>query len=258
MKLYISSLKMHIKSLIEYKKSFIMGFISQFFVMFSYYFIIIALFSRFNNIKGFTLYEVLLCFGIIQFGYSINEIFSRGIDKFDDLIISGDFDRLLLRPRNILLQVLCSKSDLIKSSRTLQSIIILFISLINLNIDFDIYKIITLVLMLMSSIVIFFSIFLFTASYCFYTVQGLEIRNLFTDGGKHMAQYPIGIFNKTFIFIFTFIIPYAFVNYYPLLYLLEKSDNILYVFSPLLVFIFLIVSIINFNYGIKKYKSVGS
>lgn len=77
MKLYFEVLKMHIKSILEYKKSFIIGFISQFFVFFTYYFIILALFSRFNNIKGFNVYEVLLCFSIIQMGYTINQVFAR-------------------------------------------------------------------------------------------------------------------------------------------------------------------------------------
>ena len=258
MKLYINSLKMYIKSQLEYKKSFITAFLSQFLIVFTYYFIIIALFTKFDNIKGYTKYEVLLCFAIIQFGFSINEAFARGIDTFENLIIRGEFDRLLLRPKNILLQVLSSDFDLIKLSRVLQSIIILIISLIKLNISFNIYKIITLILMLLSSIIIFFSIFLTMASYCFITVQGLEVRNLFTDGGKHIAQYPIKIFNKHFIFIFTFIIPYAFVNYYPLLYLLGKNNNPLYIISPIVVFIYLIPAILSFKWGIKRYTSVGS
>ena len=258
MTIYIESIKMYLKSLLEYKKSFIMSFISQFFVFFTYYFIIIALFDKFDNIKGYTKYEVLLCFSIVQFGYSIVEIFGRGIDKFDNLIIRGEFDRLLLRPRNILLQVLCSDFDLIKLPRIIQSIIILIISIIKLKINFNIYKIITIILMLLSSIIIFLSIFILMASYCFITVQGLEVRNLFTDGGKHMAQYPINIFNKTFIFIFTYLIPYAFVNYYPLLYVIGKTNNKLYIISPLVTFLYLIPSIISFKYGIKKYTSVGS
>ena len=80
MKLYIKTLKMHIKSTLEYKASFIISFISQILVFFSYYFIILSLFSKFGNIKGFTLYEVLLCFSIIQFGYAFCETFARGID----------------------------------------------------------------------------------------------------------------------------------------------------------------------------------
>ena len=258
MKLYIHAMRLHLKSLIEYKASFIFGLFSQVFVFFGYYFIILALFDKFDNIKGFTLYEVLLTFAIIQFGFSVNEIFARGIDQFDDLIIDGSFDRLLIRPQPIILQVLCSQIAWIRISRTIQAIIILAIALINLDINWSTEKVIVLILMLLASITIFFGIFLLMASYCFMTVKGLEVRNVFTDGGKHMAQYPIGIFRKGMVFIFTYIIPYAFVNYYPLMYFLGKSDNKLYMLSPLIVLIYLIVPFYAFKKGVKKYASTGS
>ena len=246
MKVYLHAMRLHLKSLVEYKASFVFGLISQVFVFFSYYFIILALFNKFDNIKGFTLYEVLLTFS------------ARGIDQFDDLIIEGSFDQLLVRPQPIIIQVLCSKIAWIRISRTIQSIVVLIISLTNLNIIWNIEKIITLILMLVSSIIIFFALFLLMASYCFVTIKGLEVRNLFTDGGKHMAQYPIGIFKKGFIFIFTYIIPYAFVNYYPLLYFLGKSNNKLYMLSPLIVILYLIIPFYTFKKGIKKYTSTGS
>ena len=84
------------------------------------------------------------------------------------------------------------------------------------------------------------------ASYCFLTVQGLEVRNLFTDGGKHMAQYPIGIFRKGFIIFFTVILPFGFVNYYPLMYILGDKTNKLLIISPLITILYLIPSIIIF------------
>lgn len=257
MKLYFKSLLMHFKTSLEYKASFIIGFISQFLVFFSYYFIIIALFNKFDNIKGFSVYEVLLTFSIIQFGFSFNEVFARGIDKFDDLIVEGGFDRLLLRPRNIILQILCSQADLIKVSRIVQAIIVFFIAISHLEINFSILRIVCLLLMLISSITIFFCIFLTMASYCFFTVQALEIRNLFTDGGKHLAQYPIGIFRRGIMIFFTFVIPYAFVNYYPLLFFLGRSDNLFYCFSPLIVLLYLIPAFLTFKFGMKKYTSVG-
>lgn len=258
MKLYFNSLALHLKSELEYRMSFIISFLSQILIFFTYYFVIIALFSKFNNIKGFTLYEVLLCFSIIQFGFAFNEVFARGIDKFDKLIIEGGFDRLLLRPKNLILQVLCSDGDFVKVSRLIQAIIVLVIALINLKVEITFLKVICLILMLMASCVIFFGIFLLAASYCFMTVQGLEVRNVFTDGGKHMAQYPIGVFKKGFVFFFTFIIPYAFVNYYPLLYFIGRNDNILYAFSPIVVFLYLIPCFIVFYMGVKKYESSGS
>ncbi len=257
-KLYLESLKLNIKSQLEYKASFIMNSISQFFVFFTYYFVIIALFNKFSNIKGFTVYEILLCFSIIHFGYSITETFFRGIDRFEDLIIDGSLDRFLVRPRGILFQVICQKIQLVKIFRVIQSLIIMFIALANLNITWNINKIIVLILMMIASILIFFGIFILTASYCFITVQGLEVKNILTDGGKNLAQYPISIYKKGMIFIFTFIIPYAFINYYPLLYFLDKKNNILYMFSPLLVFIFLIPCLLSFKIGLKHYSSTGS
>ena len=258
MKIYFKSLAMHLKGELEYRVNFILSFLSQILVFFTYYFVIIALFQKFSNIKGITMYEVLLCFAIIQFGFSFNEVFARGIDRFDNLIIQGGFDRLILRPRSIILQVLCSDSDFVKSSRLIQAIIVLVVALSHLSISWSVLKVITLILMMFSACVIFFGIFLAAASYCFFTVQGLEVRNVFTDGGKHMAQYPIGVFSKGFVFFFTFIIPYAFVNYYPLLFFLGKSDNIFYAFCPLLVILYLIPSMLLFRFGMKRYSSVGS
>lgn len=257
MKLYLKFFKMHLNSQLQYRASFILSFISQFIVFFGYYFTILCLFDNFSNIKGFTLYEVLLTFSIIQFGFAFCETFFRGMDVFDELIISGNFDKLLLRPRNIMFQVFTEDMSLVRIARLLQALIILIIALVKINIDWDIYKIITVIFMLMSSILIFLGIFILAASYCFVTVKGLEVRNVFTDGGKHMAQYPIGIFKKGFKFIFTFIIPYGFVNYYPLLYILGKNNNKLFMFSPLITVLYLIPCIIVFYKGIKKYSSTG-
>ena len=258
MSLYFKYFKIHIKSDLQYKMSFILTFISQFFVFFGYYFTILCLFDKFSNIKGFTLYEVLLTFGVIQFGFAFCETFFRGIDQFDDLIVQGSFDRLLLIPRSILLQVFCEKVQLVKISRLLQAMVILIIAIVNVDVIWNIEKIITLIFMIISSIFIFLSIFTLTASYCFLTVKGLEVRNVLTDGCKHMAQYPIGIFKKGFISFFTFIIPFGFVNYYPLLFILGRETNKLSIVSPLITIIYLIPSVIIFYKGIKRYSSVGS
>lgn len=255
MELIKKYLKLHLKCKLQYKKSLILEIISQFFIFFTYYFTILALFGKFSNVKGFTMYEVLISFSIIQIGYSLVETFGRGIDKFDELIKNGNYDLLRLRPVSIAIQIFGYKIDYIKLTRTFQGFIILIIALVNLKIKWNIFRVICLLLMIVSSCLVFLGIFIIAAAYCFITVEGLEIRNLFTDGGKHMAQYPIGIFKRGFVFIFTFIIPYGFVNYYPLLYLLGRNNNILYAFSPLLLFIFLIPCIYIFNRLSKRYIS---
>ena len=39
-----------------------------------------------------------------------------------------------------------------------------------------------------------------------------------------MTSYPMHIYQEWLVSLFTFIIPMAFINYYPALYLLDKPD----------------------------------
>ena len=59
----------------------------------------------------------------------------------------------------------------------------------------------------------------------FWTIQGLEVANVFTDGGREMAQYPLNIYQKGVRIFFTFIIPFGCVNYLPLLFILDKAHG---------------------------------
>lgn len=256
--LYFKYFMVHFKRELEYKASFIMTFISNLIVFFGYYFSILCLFDKFSNIKGFTLYEVLLTFGIVQFGFAFCEVFFRGLDQFDDMMVAGDFDRLLLRPKSVLYQVFCEDISLVRIARLLQALIILIVGVVNIDTIWNLEKVITLMLMIASSVIIYMSILILTASYCFITIKGLEFRNALAYGSKEMSQYPIGVFKKGFIITFTYIIPFGFVNYYPLLYILGRTDNKLLIISPLVTLIYFIASIFIFYKLLRKYKSTGS
>jgi ABC-2 type transport system permease protein len=70
----------------------------------------------------------------------------------------------------------------------------------------------TIVFMIIGVISIFVGLFIMGAAFCFVTIQGLELRNIFTDGGREMAPYPMGIYKKSFLYFFTVIIPFSYVN----------------------------------------------
>lgn len=258
MKLYRKFMALHFKNDLEYKASFIINFITQSLLFFATYFVILSLFNKFGILKDYTIYQILLVYACIQFGFSINKVFNRGFDNFEVLIRNGELDRFLTRPRNLYLQVLGSDIDYSRSTRTIQSIIILIIAIVNLDIVWSFDKVLTLIFMLISSVVIFFNIFLLGASFCFVTIQGLEVKNVFTDGGREMAQYPMDIYKKEFRLFFTYIIPFGLVNYYPLLYIIGKSNNSLFIFLPLLVFAYTPICVLIFNKAMKKYTSTGS
>ena len=111
LKLYMHYLQIIIKSAMQYKASFFMMAFGQFMVSFSVLIGVYYMFQRFSNVKGFTYSEVLLCFSIMLMEFSLAEIWARGFDTFPSMIRQGTFDRVLLRPRNEVLQVLGSSQD---------------------------------------------------------------------------------------------------------------------------------------------------
>ena len=258
MSLYLKYVRVHLMSQLSYRKSFILLTIGQFFVPFTIFISMTLLFQRFGTIKDWTLYEVAFCYGIINIAYSTCECIFRGFDTFSSLIRTGGFDRIMLRPRTTVLQVLGSKFEFSRVGRLFQGIIVFCVALPQLNIDWSLTKVLTLMAMLFSGFLIFSGIYILGATMCFFTVEGLEIVNIFTDGGREMAKYPLGIYRETMKIIFTYVIPFGVVNYYPLMFLLGKSDKVLHAISPLIGSLFIIPCLIIWEFGVKRYKSTGS
>ena len=80
---------------------------------------------------------------------------------------------------------------------------------------------------------------------------------------KEFTNYPITIFPRGIQFVLTFILPFAFMNFYPAAALLRKSipegyPAILPYLSPLVGALVFALSILLWNWGLKNYKSTGS
>lgn len=251
-------LLMQFKSQLEYKTSFILMLIAQLIAFIMYFVAVFSLFDKFGGLKMFNIYQVILGFSVIQFGESVAEGLLRGFDKFSELIKSGNFDLLLIRPQNIYLQILGTKIEFNKFVKAGFAIIMLLYSVINLKLYTSVINLLIIFSMLIGSSIIFASIFIIGAAVCFKTVEGLEIINIFVYGTRDFAQYPIGVYNTFVRSFFTYIIPVGLTCYYPMLYITGNSTNLLYAFLPFLSVLTLIPACLLFNLGVKKYKSTGS
>lgn len=260
MKLYFRYMGMHFRSQLQYRTSFWLLSIGQFFIPFAVFAGMYFMFERFGRIEGWQFYEVALCYAVIHLAFSLSECFARGFDAFSSLVGSGDFDRLLVRPRSTALQVLGSKFEFSRFGRMLQSFFVLGLTLVHLSVDWNAAKAFTLIFMVASGVAVFTGIFMLAATLCFWTIEGLEVANIFTDGGREMAQYPLAIYGRWVKIFFTFLIPFGCVNYLPLLYLLGRADGngTFYMLTPLAGFLFLLPCVIVWRIGVRHYRSTGS
>ncbi|HCC07227.1 MAG TPA: hypothetical protein DEP72_03545 [Clostridiales bacterium] len=260
MKLYLRYLEILFKSQLQYRASFILMTIGQFFVPLVMFASIYFLFEKFGQIEGWSFFEVALCFSIVHMSFAISVCFMRGFDSFSKLVVNAGFDRLLVRPRNTIVQVLGSNFEFTRLGRLIQSTMVLIWALLNISIEWNAFKVATLIFMLIGGIFIFSGIFILGASLCFFTVQGLELINIFTDGSREISQYPLSIYKDWVKNFFTFIVPLGIINYIPLMYLLGRGpyNDILSMLTPLIGIVFIIPCLYVWKFGVSKYLSAGS
>lgn len=258
MKLYGKFFMIHIKSIMEYKTSFFLSCLGQFLVSFNLFLGIHFMFRRFSRVEGFTYSEVLLCCGITLLEFSLAEAFARGFDTFGSIVRYGEFDRILVRPRNEIFQVLASRIELSRIGRILQAIVMFIYGIRASHVQWNLQKAAAVILMLFGGAVVFSGFFVIYASICFFTLEGLEFMNIFTDGGRELGKYPLGIYGNAVLKFFTFCVPLAMIQYYPLLYLIGKESRKIVGLCPLAGILFLIPCYIIWKIGVKHYTSSGS
>lgn len=258
MKLVLKYIAMYLKSELEYKSSFIMTSLSQIITISMSSLTVLVLMDKFNFLSNYNIYEVILSISIIQFGYSFAETFARGFDKFSNLIKNGTLDILLIKPRNIFLLVFGSNLEFTKLSRVIASLILFTISITNINTNITFLNLIYMLILLIFCAIIYTSLFILSACFCFKTIEGLEFVNIFTDGSKEFGQYPLSLFPKEIVLTFTFIIPLACVNYYPIKFILGESRNIWYLLSPIYALVIFIIAITIFKKCLNTYEGTGN
>ncbi|MCL1882418.1 MAG: ABC-2 family transporter protein [Defluviitaleaceae bacterium] len=258
MRLYFKYLSMHFKSQMQYKTSFFFTALGQFLVAFASLLSITFIFDRFDSVGGFSYEEVLLCFAVIITSFSLGELYGRGFDRFPVILGNGGFDRALVRPRNVIFQVLASQVEFSRLGRVAQAIMIFIYVIPRSGIDWTWDKILTLVLMVVCGSMIFFGLFVVYAAFAFFTTEGLEVMNILTDGAREHGRLPFSVYGDGVLKFLTFVVPLALIQYYPLLYLIGHEDNIFYIFTPILSLFFLLPCYGLFRFGMRHYKSTGS
>ena len=257
-RLYLHYISMNIRSMMQYKISFFLSAAGQFLISFSVFLGVFFMFQRFSSVEGFSYSEVLLCFSIFALSICLAEIFGRGFDAFSGMVRGGEFDRILVRPRNEILQVLGSKFELTRIGRMLQAVIMFIYGIAKSEVVWDFRKVLTVVFMLVGGTALFMALFIIYAAICFFTLEGLEVMNIFTDGAREFGRYPLGIYGKKVLLFTTFCIPYALVQYEPLLYVIGQRTEPWRMVLPLLAGWILLPALLFWKLGVRHYTSSGS
>jgi ABC-2 type transport system permease protein len=262
-KLYIAFAKVAFLTQLEYRGQYFVRILSKIISWSTGFIMVMVLLNKFKTIGDWTTYEVLFLYALDVLSYSIAGTFFMGsFGELPTLIRQGVFDGILTKPINSMLYLICTKVSAGYTSNYVISIIILFVCFQKLHISLSVVKIIWLIIVILGASLIQATGFMITAIPAFWIIKSDGLRGLFYSNITQFLQYPLSIYAKGIQILLTFILPYAFINYYPAQLFLGKSDSLFY---PSFQYLTPIVGIFLFwlaykfwKLGLNNYQSTGS
>ena len=222
-RLYGRSMAMLIKSQLQYPFSFFMQTLAQLVMEGAEMMAVILLVDRFGRLNQWGPGDLYFFFGLMSVSFYLTEIFGRGITgAFPSMVRTGQLDTLLLRPRGILTQVLCSAADPRRITCVAVGVVSLVLGSRLAPVIWTPLKVLLLAESVFFSFWLLLGLFLVEEVLCVYSVRSVELANTLTYGGRSACQYPVDIFPRPLRTLFTVIAPFALVMHVPAAAILDK------------------------------------
>lgn len=195
--------------------------------------------------------------------YSIAQFLFQRFWWMDDFVSSGGFDEYLIRPvRPFLLFISRNTAFGYWGHITIAFLALLF-TMGQVNAVWSFGNVISLFLMIIGAVMIQSAITIMSSCLSFVFVKANQLASMIRFDFRDYIMYPVSIYPKAIRGFFTAIVPMAFINYFPAVYLLGKNNSfIFYEYIPLMVIligiILTVLTFIAWSKGLRQYKSSGS
>ncbi|MBR1929921.1 MAG: ABC-2 family transporter protein [Lachnospiraceae bacterium] len=257
-RIYLKILSQDIKSRMSYRSDFIISMIGMIFTNAAELAAFYIMFQNFNSVCGWTYYEMLFLYGFSLVALTPMQCLFENNWNLSGYVRRGDFIKYCFRPVNVFFYYISEIFDVKGLGQLAMGIGTLVYSWIKLELPVTPLLLLELLVALASASLFFIGIMNFAAAVCFYLINtGFLIGTV--SKFRDYAKYPVTIFNKGFRFLFTFIIPIAFIAYYPSLVIMRPTEiPLLTWLAPAFGVLFFYASYKFWMYGASKYSGTGS
>ncbi|MFD7917495.1 ABC transporter permease [Streptomyces sp. NPDC059752] len=254
---------MWIRSTMTYRTSFVLTTFGQAVITLLDFVAIYIMFSHVDALGGFVLPEIALLYGSCSASLGLADLLLGNTDRIGARIRDGSLDTMLVRPVPVLAQVAADRFALRRLGRIGQGIGVMGWAVWTLDVDWTAGKVLLVPVMVLAGAAIFGAVMVAGAAFQFVSGDAAEVQNSFTYGGCTMLQYPPTVFAKDLLRGVTFIVPLAFVNWLPALYVLGRPDPLglpgwVAYLSPLVAFVVFLPASLAWRAGVRSYRSTGS
>ncbi|MBE6838011.1 MAG: ABC transporter permease [Ruminococcus sp.] len=258
LRIYGKILTQDIKSKMSYRADFIISTIGMIFTNLAGFISFWILFRNFPSINGWGYYEMLFLYGFSLIALTPVQCLFDNNWSLRMYVYSGDFIKYCFRPINLFFYYQSEIFDIKGLGQLAFGIGTLVYSWAKLELDVTFLAIVKTIVFLFTASLVMIALQNAAAATCFWIQNSFFVLDLVLKF-KDYAKYPITIFSPVFKFIFTFIIPIAFIAYYPSLVILRPDEiPILSWISPLIGMLFFFLSYKFWMFGATRYSGTGS
>lgn len=259
LKLYCKYIRMNFLSGLQYKGWPIM-ILQVFVVVVTDPIGTLFMFSRFGSIGPWTVERIVLIYAMAMTSFGLAETFCRGFDYFPwRMIRTGDFDRVLLRPCSVYIQIAGSYFHIHRMSRVIGGIAAIIWCLWKQGVRMDPFNTAVIALALLGGFFAYTGVFIMTSGIAFFTIQGLDWIYIFTNASYQVTRCPVDYMPRVLRGLFTFFLPMLVISYYPASAVCGWGESYLAGLLALPAGLaFLAFSTIVWRFGVRHYKSTGS
>jgi ABC-2 type transport system permease protein len=262
--LYLAFAKMSVRSELAHRGSFIAGIIGQWLSYGATFFSVYVMVSAFDTLAGWSAPQVVFLYAFNLLSYALGAMFFfNPSTRLDVKIRTGEFDSALTKPVSPLAHELYLGFNCAYVSHISLSLVMLCLSAPAAGVSFSAGGVLLFSVMLVSAAMIQGALLLLSSVMGFFTVGDNPIIDVLFWEIKRFTNYPITIYHVIIQIFLTFVLPFAFMNFYPVSAVLHKEDEIsiwsgLPYVTPIVAGLVLFVSVKIWNWGLSKYQSTGS
>ena len=260
----MQSLKMSFHTRMQYRVDSLVATLAVFVRESTNIIVIYLALMKFQKINGWNVNEMLFLFSLLFLTYAFVVSLFADLRDFSCMIREGRFDRLMVRPRGLLFQLILNNADVIASIGHGTLGILLFVySAGKVGIEWNLTTILYYISAIIGGILIQGGMFIFFSALSFYFVETNSLREIFYWNMRKFAGYPISIYSKLIQGLMIYVVPFAFVNYFPAQYLLRKEDmenysEVYMYIAPVIGIAIYVLAYVFWRISIKRYKSTGN
>ena len=256
--LFVDYLKNYFKTRLTYRSDFLIEVLSDLLFQGMNLFFILVVFLHTSQLGGWNEFEIIFIYGYFMIPYGVFGCFFNLWNFTDRYIIKGEMDRVLTRPAYNLTQLVLENLDPASLFGSLGGIIILAYAWVHTGIPFHWYDPLLMLLFIFGSVLIYGGVYIALSSISFYSDAKTGILPLMWNI-QNYGRYPVTIYNKIIRLMLTFVLPFAFVGFYPAAYFLDpKHWSVWALMTPIVGVVFFWIGILMWNSGVKRYRGAGS